>query len=148
MISCHFKQYCSEIYSRTGVNCYWIIHDSQQVLSTLNTINYFSTARLLTVMISLCCTQVFHMYLSNMPWPLSSKKLTVRDNIFLVVGKAHWSDKPSSRHSFTEETLITYVVDNIYVCIGNRIYGQAFLWAQIVHLHWPACSCFIMRTIT
>lgn len=45
MISCHFKQYCSGIYSRTGVNCYWIIHNSQQVLSALNERNYFSTAR-------------------------------------------------------------------------------------------------------
>ena len=74
-ISCHFKQYCSGIYSRTGVNCYWIIHNSQQVLSALNTINYFSTARLLTVTISLRCTQVFHMYLSNMPWPFHQRSL-------------------------------------------------------------------------
>ena len=33
----------------------------------------------------------------------------------------------SSRHSLTEETLIAYVeylVDSIYVCVGNRIYRQ------------------------
>ena len=73
------------------------------------------------------------MYLSNMPWPLSSKRLTVRDNIFLVVdnrGKAYWPDQPSRisfSHSLTEETLIAYVeylVDNIYVCVGNRVYRQ------------------------
>ena len=58
----------------------------------------------------------------------------VRDNIFLVVDnrdKAYWSDQPSrisSRHSLTEETLIAYVeylIDNIYVCIGNRVYRQS-----------------------
>ena len=47
MISCHFKQYCSGIYSRTGVNGFWIIDNSQQILSALNNNNnnYFSTAK-------------------------------------------------------------------------------------------------------
>ena len=37
--------YCNGMFCRTGVNCFWIIDNSQQVLSTLNKINYFSTAR-------------------------------------------------------------------------------------------------------
>ena len=45
MVSCHFRQYCSGIYCRTGVNCFWIIDNSQQVLSALSKINYFSTAK-------------------------------------------------------------------------------------------------------
>ena len=32
-ITCHFKQYCTGIYSRTGVNCFWIVDNSQKVLS-------------------------------------------------------------------------------------------------------------------
>ena len=36
----HFKQYCNGIHLRTGVNCYWIVDNSQQVLTSLNKINY------------------------------------------------------------------------------------------------------------
>ena len=39
-ITCHFKQYCTGIYSRTWVNCFWIVDNSQKVLSSLNKIIY------------------------------------------------------------------------------------------------------------
>ena len=57
----------------------------------------------------------------------------MRDNVFLVVdhtGSAYWSDTPSSsrsRHSITEEQLVThveYLIDNIYVNIGNKVFRQ------------------------
>ena len=40
-ITCHFKQYCTGIYSRTGVNCFWIVDNSQKVLSSLNKIIFY-----------------------------------------------------------------------------------------------------------
>ena len=45
LITNNYKQYCNGIFCKTGVNCFWIVDNSQQVLSTLNKINYFSTAR-------------------------------------------------------------------------------------------------------
>ena len=54
----------------------------------------------------------------------------VRDNVFLVVrsnGKGVWSDVPSTRQSLTEDKLITYVeylIDNVYVNVGNKVYRQ------------------------
>ena len=45
LITNHFRQYCNGIFCRTGVNCFWVIDNSQQVLSTLNKIIYFSTAK-------------------------------------------------------------------------------------------------------
>ena len=45
-------------------------------------------------------------------------------------GNSYWSDMPSSsssKQSISEEVLITfveYLIDNIYVSIGNRIYRQ------------------------
>ena len=32
LISKHYKQYCNRIFRKTGVNCFWIIDNSQQVL--------------------------------------------------------------------------------------------------------------------
>ena len=57
IISCHIKQYCSGIYSRTGVNCYWIIHNSQKVLSAL--ITFLRTARYFDSYDFLHCIPVF-----------------------------------------------------------------------------------------
>ena len=45
MVSRHFKQYCNSIYRKIRVNYFWIIDNSQQVLSALSKINYFSTAK-------------------------------------------------------------------------------------------------------
>ena len=41
-IMTNFRQYCNGIYCKTGVNCFWVIENSQHVLSTLN---YFSSAK-------------------------------------------------------------------------------------------------------
>ena len=54
----------------------------------------------------------------------------MRNNTFLVVrnnGKVVWSDVPSTRQSLTEDRLISYVeylIDNIYVNVGNQVYRQ------------------------
>ena len=57
----------------------------------------------------------------------------MRDSVFIVTeltGRAYWSNVPSSlsfRHSITEEQFVAYVeylIDNIYVSIGNRVYRQ------------------------
>ena len=45
-------------------------------------------------------------------------------------GKAHWSDSPSmaaSSRSITEDKLVElveYLVDNIYINVGNRVFRQ------------------------
>ena len=33
------------IYNRTGVNCFWIVNNSQQVLNRIRKTNYFSPAK-------------------------------------------------------------------------------------------------------
>ena len=72
----HFRQYCSSIYSRTGVNCFWIIDNSQQVLSALNNVNYFSTAKHFDSYDFSTYIQAFHMHLLKMHLMLSLRKHT------------------------------------------------------------------------
>ena len=62
-ITTHFKEYCHGIYNNTGVNCFWIINNSQQVLDKLHTINHFSNAKNLIALIFLHCILVFHISL-------------------------------------------------------------------------------------
>ena len=130
-ITNHFKQYCRGIYSHTGVNCFWIVDNSQQVLSILNKINYFSTAKRFDF--STSYTSIPNASLKQALSSLIKEAYKVRDNHFLVAdfrGTAYWTDTPSkacSRYSFTEGKLIElveYLIDNIYVSIGNRVYRQ------------------------
>ena len=44
-ITVHYKQYCNGIFVGLELTVFWIIDNSQLVLSTLNQINYFSMAR-------------------------------------------------------------------------------------------------------
>ena len=129
MISCHFRQYCSGVYCRTGVNCFWITDNSQQVLSALSKINYFSTAKHFDF--STLYTSIPHTSLKEALTSLVKEAHKVRDNIFLVAdttGTAFWTDVPSraaSKHNITEESLTKlaeYLIDNI--SIGNGVYRQ------------------------
>ena len=131
MVSRHFKQYCNGIYCKTGINCFWIIENSQQVLSTLSKINYFSTAKHLdNYDFSTLYTSIPHTSLKAALTSLIKEAYKVRDNIYLVAdikGKVFWTDIPASKFNITEETLIKlveYLIDNIYVSIGNRVYRQ------------------------
>ena len=134
LITNHFRQYCNGIFCRTGVNCFWVIDNSQQVLSTLNKINYFSTAKHLdSYDFATLYTSIRHDSLKQALKSLIKEAYKVRDSMFIVADltrRAYWSNIPSSsssRHSITEEQFVAYVeylIDNIYVSIGNRVYRQ------------------------
>jgi hypothetical protein len=134
MITCHFKEYCNGIYSNTGVNCFWIIENSQQVLDHLVKINYFSSAMHADSFdFSNLYTSIPHASLKKALVSLIKEAYKVRDSFFLVInrcGKAHWSDSPSraaSSRSITEDKLVElveYLIDNIYINVGNRVFRQ------------------------
>ena len=127
----HFRQYCNGIYCRTGVNCFWVIENSQQVLSALDRINYFSLAKHSdSYDFSTLYTSIPHNSLKYALKSLIQEAYKVRDNTYLVVhsnGRVVWSDVPSTKQSLTEDKLISYVdylIDNIYVSVGNKVYRQ------------------------
>ena len=102
-------------YNNTGVNCFWIINNSQQILDKLHTNNHFSKAKLYTSI------------------PHVSLKLALMARIYLVVnkfGKAYWSDIPSKSScskNIKEDKLIEmleFLIDNIYIRVGKEIFRQ------------------------
>ena len=99
----------------TGMNCFWIIDNSQQVLSPLKQIISLQLS-VLIVMISLHYIQAFTML-----------------RIYFVAdsnGTTYWSEvvsTSSTKCNINEKTLIVYMeylIDNIYVSIGNKAYRQ------------------------
>ena len=125
-LSRHFKQYCNGIYCKTGVNCFWIIDNSQQILSALSKIKYFSTAKHLdSYDFSTLYTSIPHTSLKEALTSLIKEAYKVSDNIYLVAdikGKVFWTDIPSKAAKFiiTEETLLKLVE----YLIDNRVYRQ------------------------
>ena len=101
------------------MNCFWIVDNSQKVLSSLNIINYFSTAKHFDF--STLYTSIPHTSLLEALTSLIKEAYKVRDNIFLFVdnrGIAYWSDIParsSYKRSKTEHTLIE-LVEYLIVC--------------------------------
>ena len=59
--------------------------------------------------------------------------------MFLVVrgiGKAIWSDVPSTKHSFSEDKVtshVEYLMDNIYVNVGNKVFRQCVVIPMGTH---------------
>ena len=92
----HYKQYCNSIFCRTGVNCFWIINNTQQVLSTLNKINYFSKARHFdSYDFSTLYRSIPHAALKEALETLVCEAYKVRDSEFIVAdtnGNTSWSD--------------------------------------------------------
>ena len=44
-VTLHFKEYCNSILRNSGINCFWIVNNSIQVLSHLSTLNKGSKAK-------------------------------------------------------------------------------------------------------
>ena len=130
----HVREYCNGIYNRTGVNCFWIVDNSQQVLNRIRKTNYFSPAKHFDSFdFSTLYTSIPHDSLKITLTSLVKEAYRVRGNKFLVVdkyGNACWSDTPSTasyKTSIREDSLIEmmeYLIDNIYIKVGNKVFRQ------------------------
>ena len=93
-IHVHTCTYCTHVHGiyNMGVNCFWIIDNSQQVLSELHKI---STAKHFDS--SILYTSILHDSLKLALVSLIQEAYKVRDNFLGVdkYGKGYWSDIPS-----------------------------------------------------
>ena len=127
----HFKEYCDGIYKNTGVNCFWIIKNSQQVLQCLQMINDTSQARHFDSFdISTLYTSIPHGCLKHNMNVLVKEAYQVRGAQYLSInryGMAYWSQSRSGTRNIDVNELISmleYLVDNIFIEVGNRTFRQ------------------------
>ena len=129
-----YKQYYEGLYRRTGVNCYWVIDNSKEVLDRLYNINKVSGAKCFdSYDFATLYTNIPHDGLKSNIRNLVREAYKVRGAKYLIVdrhGKAHWSQSPSSVTtcmSIDKSKLVElteYLIDNVYVKAGNRVYRQ------------------------
>ena len=126
----HYKQYCSGIYKNTGVNCFWIIDNSMEVLDRLRNINRTSRAKSFDSFdFSTLYTNIPHEALKTNIRNLIREAFKVRGSKYLIVsrdGKAHWSLEPSlwsACVSVDNSKLVewtNYLIDNVYIKVGSK----------------------------
>ena len=104
------------------------------MLSTLNLKNYISTARHFDSHdFTTLYTSIPHAALKEALGTLVLEAYRVRDSEYIIAymnGDAYWSDIPCStsiKHNINKNMLVEhveYLIDNIYVSIGNGVYRQ------------------------
>ena len=130
----HYKQYCSGIYKNTGVNCFWIIDNSMEVLDRLRNINRTSRAKSFDSFdFSTLYANIPHEALKTNIRNLITEAFKVRGSKYLIVsrdGKAHWSLEPSlwsACVSVDNSKLVewtNYLIDSVYIKVGRKVYRQ------------------------
>ena len=125
------QEYCEGIFKNTGVNCFWIIKNSQQVLHNLQKINDTSKAyHFDSFDFSTLYTSIPHSSLKNNLNTLVKEAYTIRGAKYLNInrqGIAYWSQSQSGERSITLNELVNmleYLVDNIFIEVGNRVFRQ------------------------
>ena len=128
-VTVHFQEYCEGIFKNTGVNCFWIIKNSQQVLHNLQKINDTSKAyHFDSFDFSTLYTSIPHSSLKNNLNTLVKEAYTIRGAKYLNIkrqGIAYWSQSQSGERSITLNELVNmleYLVDNIFIEVGNRVF--------------------------
>ena len=130
-VTVHFQEYCEGIFKNTGVNCFWIIKNSQQVLHNLQKINDTSKAyHFDSFDFSTLYTSIPHSSLKNNLNTLVKEAYTIRGAKYLNInrqGIAYWSQSQSGERSILLNELVNmleYLVDNIFIEVGNRVFRQ------------------------
>ena len=111
------------------MNCFWVINNSQQVLSRLANINQTNRAfHFDSFDFTTLYTNIPHNSLKYNLQALIGEAFKVRGNKYLTItnGVAYWTHC-SSCNSYTQEQLVEmleFLVDNIFVVVGNEMFRQ------------------------
>ena len=93
----HYKQYCDGIYNHSGIDCFWIVNNSTEVLDRLYQINKTSRAKRFDSYNF--ATNIPHNALKNNIRNLVREAFKIRGAKYIIVdrhGKAYCSLEPAS----------------------------------------------------
>ena len=124
-------KYCEGIFRNTGVSCFCVINNSQQVISILNSINTSSKAKHFDF--STLYTSIPHTFLKDNMNVLIDEAYKIRGATYISLnrkGKCCWAQSRGAFMSIDKYELVTmiaYLVDNIFVQAGNKIFRQGIV---------------------
>ena len=127
----HFKEYCCGISRNTGINCFWIVTNSQHVLDMVHHTNMYSCAKHLdTYDFSTLYTSIPHDSLKHNIRKLIVEAFKVRGAQYLAIskkGSGYWAQTRIANVSINKNELIgliDFLIDNIFIQVGNKVFRQ------------------------
>ena len=127
----HYKEYCGGIYRHTGMNAFWIINNSQQVLEMLERVNTFGKAQYFDGFdFATLYTNIPHDSLKNNFQELIAEAYRVREAKYLCfnkLGVAYWYAVDTTKGGVSEGELLEwleFLIDNVYIQVGNKVFRQ------------------------
>ena len=127
----HYKEYNEGIMRNSGANCFWIIDNSTEVLKKLDKINDTGIARHFDSFdFSTLYTNIPHDLLLDCIDTLVTEAYRIRGANYISIhgAKSFWSDQAVDGCINVELDKIIdhihFLIDNIYIGIGNRIFKQ------------------------
>ena len=127
-IKSHVKRYCDKVYENSGINLFWSIKNSGDVLNKLSTFD--SVSSLSTYDFSTLYTSLPHNLIKEKLSALIRKTFARENKEFLACNSdnAFFTDRNVSRYSHwtCDEVCkaLNFLLDNIFVRFGNNVYRQ------------------------
>ena len=127
-IKSHVNRYCSKVYENSGLNLNWSVKNSGEVLSKLHSIK--EAALLSTYDFSTLYTTLPHDLIKNKLITLIEKTFAREKSTFIACNtkKAFFTDSIYDKYTmWTCQDLcfaLEFLLDNIYVRHGNKIFKQ------------------------
>ena len=129
----HYSEYCAGIEKKTGINCFWVVKNSTEVLNTLPKVRRAS--HLDSFDFSTLYTKIPHSLLKERMAKLITDAFSCRNASHIKINEkvtqARWSNKTQNDnagefhvdvHHLME--MFNFLVDNIFIEVGSKIFQQ------------------------
>ena len=146
----HWIKYCEKTYEREGINYFWSIKNSTEILNKLKT-KGFQASTISTYDFSTLYTTLPHNFIRNQLVDLIENTFRREEALYLACNEERAffaSDKKYDLWPCQKVTdALFYLLDNIYIRFGSKLYRQnvEFQWEQIVPPLLLICFCSAMR---
>ena len=131
LVSSHFDKHCKYKFKFKNTSGYWIVKNKDNTINNLEYLNRTSTARnIKSFDFKKLYTNLPHDKVIDKVRGLIKLAFQDREMAFINISdkfNASWSNKGSGKWAFSADQLtemLTFLMDNIYVTCGNRIYRQ------------------------
>ena len=125
----HVTRYCEKTYQNSGINLFWSIKNSNEVLSKLQNRNYLACT-ISTYDFSTLYTSLPHDLIKDKLTNLIQKTFAREKRLYLACNAelAFFTDEQFNRYTMWTCSevceALTFLLDNIFVRYGNAIYRQ------------------------
>ena len=125
----HIVRYCNKTYENSGINLFWSIKNSGEVLQKIHNKRFHATS-FSTYDFSTLYTTLPHNLIKDRLIPLIKKTFAREESYFLACNKEKAFFTNENFDHYTMWTCaevcaaLTFLLDNIYVCFNDTVYRQ------------------------